>query len=403
MTPADLADVPTDAGVFIGAGAPSDECGPTAASGPVAPLAGRWDRQLLLLGFGGERQQRIRSARLVVVGAGGVGSGVLPALAAAGVGELVVVDHDLVEMSNLHRQTLHTTADLGRAKSASAIEALQPLAAGSVIGVRRRLTATNAAALIAGADLVIDASDSIGVRYALDDAAAVAGVPLVWGSAQGTTGQVGVAWAAAGPRWRDLFPVRGDDDAIAGCAETGVLPGLCATVGGLMASEAVKLLTGLGEPLIGRVLVLDALTGRFREIAYASAEPVEETGTEPEGEAEQPSSPAAPSLVQSTEIDAPALDRLLKAPDNDVQLVDVREEWETRIATLPGSVLIPLGELPQRVDELDRDRPVVTYCHSGVRSARAARFLVEQGFQASSLHGGINAWSAMIDPRVPRY
>lgn len=393
MTLIDLADVPIDAGA------------PTAAPGPVAPLAGRWDRQLALPGFSGEQQRRIRSARVVVVGAGGVGGGVLPALAAAGIGELVVVDHDQVELSNLHRQTLHTTADVGRAKTDSAIEALRPLAAGSVTGVRRRLTPGNATTLIAGADLVIDASDSIGVRYALDDAAAIAGLPLVWGSAQGTTGQVGAAWAAAGPRWHDLFPVRGADDVVAGCAETGVLPGLCATVGGLMASEAIKLLTGLGEPLVGRVLVLDALTGRFREIAYASAGPVEERAADAgsDGEAEQPSSPAAPSLVRSTEIDAPALDRLLKAPDGDVQLVDVREEWETRIATLPGSLLIPLGELPQRVGELDRVRPVVTYCHSGVRSAQAARFLTEQGFQATSLHGGINAWSAMVDPRVPHY
>lgn len=387
---------------------------PVAAPGPVDPLAGRWDRQLALPGFGGEQQQRIRSARVVVVGAGGVGSGVLPALAAAGVGELVIVDHDQVELSNLHRQTLHTTADLGRAKAGSAVDALRPLAAGSVTGVRRRLTAENAAALIAGADLVIDASDSIAARYALDDAAAAAGVPLVWGSAQGTTGQVGVAWAAAGPRWSDLFPVRTGDDDVATCADTGVLPGLCATIGGLMASEAIKVLTGLGDPLLGRVLVLEALTGRFREIAYAAAAAVVESpdpfvhsadasAAEPPADGERPSSPAARSLIRSTEIDAPALDRLLKAPDNDVQLVDVREEWETQIAALPGSLLIPLGELSERVGELDRTRPVVTYCHSGVRSAEAARFLTEQGFQATSLHGGINAWSNMVDPRVPRY
>lgn len=372
-------------------------------------LAGRWDRQVAVPGFGPRQQQRIRTARVVVVGAGGVGSGVLPALAAAGVGELVVVDHDDVEPSNLHRQTLHTTADIGRGKTDSAVDALQPLAAGTVSGVRRRLTDQNAAALIAGADLVIDASDSLAARYALDDAAASAGIPLVWGSAQGTTGHVGVACATAGPRWRDLFPVQPADDATASCAETGVLPGLCAIVGGLLATEAIKLLTGLGEPLIGRVVVVDALTGRTREIPYsadpaasagsaASAAPVDKAG--PAGDAED-QSPAAPEWP--TEIDAPALQRLLQSPDRDVQLVDVREQWEAQIATLPGSVLIPLGELPGRLGELDRDRAVLTYCHSGVRSAEAARLLTAQGFRATSLTGGINAWSNLVDPRVPRY
>ncbi|WP_375399393.1 ThiF family adenylyltransferase [uncultured Amnibacterium sp.] len=382
----------------------------------VRPLAGRWDRQLSVPGFGPRQQQRIRTARIVVVGAGGVGSGVLPALAAAGIGELVVVDHDDVEPSNLHRQTLHTTADVGRGKTDSAVEALRPLAAGTVTGVRRRLTDQNAAALIAGADLVIDASDSLAARYALDDAAASARIPLVWGSAQGTTGYVGVAWTTAGPRWRDLFPVQPADHATPSCSETGVFPGLCATVGGLLATEAIKLLTSLGEPLIGRVLVVDALTGRICEIPYSSdtaasssmiapadatvsPDSADETGTA--GEAEEQDSPAAP--VRPTEIDAPALQRLLQSPDGDVQLVDVREQWEAQIATLPGSVLIPLGELPGRLGELDRERAVVTYCHSGVRSAEAARLLTAQGFQATSLRGGINAWSNMVDPRVPRY
>lgn len=370
------------------------------------PSPGRWDRQLALAGFDAQKQQRIRSARIVVVGAGGVGSAVLPALAAAGVSEIVLVDPDEVELSNLSRQTLYTTRDLGRSKVDSAAAALRPVAAGTVTGVRQRVTGASAAGLISGADLVIDATDSIAARYALDDAAAAAGVPLVWGSAQGTTGQVGVAWASAGPRWRDLFPVQPAEDAAPTCAETGVLLGLCTVVGGLMATEAVKVLTGLGEPLIGRVLVVDALTGRAREIRYGAADAAGSVDADAGAAARDDDAGAAPaprSLVQPTEIDAPSLDRLLRSGDSDVQLIDVREQWEAQIASLPGSLLIPLGELPGRVGELDRSRPVVTYCHSGVRSAEAARFLTEQGFTATSLHGGINAWSNMVDPRVPRY
>lgn len=370
------------------------------------PSPGRWDRQLALAGFDAQKQQRVRSARIVVVGAGGVGSAVLPALAAAGVSEIVLVDPDEVELSNLSRQTLYTTRDLGRSKVDSAVAALRPVAAGTVTGVRQRVTGASAAGLISGADLVIDATDSIAARYALDDAAAAAGVPLVWGSAQGTTGQVGVAWASAGPRWRDLFPVQPAEDAAPTCAETGVLPGLCTVVGGLMAAEAVKVLTGLGEPLIGRVLVVDALTGRAREIRYGAADaagPADAGAGAAARDEDAGAAPAPRSLVQPTEIDAPSLDRLLRSGDSDVQLIDVREQWEAQIASLPGSLLIPLGELPGRIGELDRSRPVVTYCHSGVRSAEAARFLTGQGFTATSLHGGINAWSNMVDPRVPRY
>jgi adenylyltransferase/sulfurtransferase len=362
----------------------------------TSTIGGAWLRQVALPGFGVEGQERLARARVVVAGAGGLGSAVLPVLAAAGVGELVVVDPDVVEASNLHRQTLHTATDLGRAKVESAAEALRALTAGrdgtgAVIPVPAAVDAENAAALVADADLVVDGTDSLEARYALDDAAAAAGVPLVWGSAVGYAGQVGVAWAGHGPRWRDLFPVPPAGDAVDACDVAGVLPSVCTTIGGLMATEALKLLTGVGTPLTGRVLVLDALAGRIREIPYAAADPT-------------PAPEPAPEHAAAEEADLLVTELADRVEDGeDVQLIDVRQPWEAAIAVLPGSRLIPLRELPDRLDELDPRREVVTYCHAGVRSADAAAFLRERGFRARSLAGGIDAWSRVVDPDVPRY
>ncbi|MDQ1512405.1 MAG: sulfur-carrier protein adenylyltransferase/sulfurtransferase [Microbacteriaceae bacterium] len=351
----------------------------------------RFARQAALPGFGTEGQRRLASARVAVVGAGGLGSALLPVLAAAGVGALTVIDGDVVERSNLHRQTLHTEADVGRPKAASALDALVPLApAGTVVrAVETELTADNASAVLAGADLLVDATDSLPTRYLLDDRAEAAGIPLVWGSATGYAGQVGVS-TPSGPRWRDLFPVPPAPDSVETCAIGGVLPSVCTTVGGLMATEVLKLLAGVGRPLAGRVLVVDALSASVREIAYSTADGLENGTRE------------VPMAAEDEDMTVEEVSDLL-ADGGNVQLVDVREPWEAEIASLPGSTLIPLGTLGDRLAELDPDRPVVAYCHAGVRSARAAERLRAAGFRARSMAGGIDRWSRTVDPSVPRY
>jgi adenylyltransferase/sulfurtransferase len=242
---------------------------------------------------------------------------------------------------------------------------------------------------VSAADLVVDATDSLETRYLLDAATEAAGVPLVWGSATGTTGQVGVCLPGS-PRWRDLFPARPADDDVVTCAVGGVLPTLCTTIGGLMATEVLKVLTGLGRPLAGRLLVVDALAPSVREIAFAAADP--ERGKEERPMAE----------IENEDVDVQEVAAVLERGDR-LQLVDVREPWEAEIAALPGATLIPLRSLGDRLGELDPDVPVITYCHHGTRSADAADLLAAAGFRARSMAGGIDRWSRRVDDSVPRY
>ncbi|WP_210506324.1 ThiF family adenylyltransferase [Naasia sp. SYSU D00057] len=367
---------------------------------PSAPDRARFARQITLPGVGLSGQERLASARVLVIGAGGLGSAVLPTLAAAGVGTLGVVDDDVVEVSNLHRQTLHTAADVGRRKVDSAADRLHGIASGAVTTHAVRLTAANAAELVAGYDLLVDGSDNFATRYLANDTARAAGIPLVWGAISQYGGHVGVVLPAEGPDYRDLFPVEPDPSSVLTCAEGGVLPSVCGVVGGLMATEVLKLLAGLGRPLSGRVTSYDALTGRFREVAFR-ADPDRDAAPSP-----LPASASRPQEDRMTAnadgITAPELERLL-ADGEPVQLVDVREPWEAEIAAIPGSQLLPLGSLPSTLDTLDPEVPVIAYCHHGVRSERALHILRSAGLDARHMEGGIDAWSRSVAPETPRY
>lgn len=370
----------------------------------VDPDAARYQRQRILTGFGRDAQQRLADAHVVVIGAGGLGSTVLPALAAAGVGTIAIVDDDTVDASNLHRQTLFTAADVGRPKVDAAADALAALSPETtIIRHAMRFAAGTTFDLLLDADLLIDGSDNLDTRYLANDAAAIRAIPLVWGSALRYSGQVGVAWDERGVDYRDLFPEQPgvDEDT---CEIAGVLPTVCAVTGAMMASEALKLLTGVGEPLIGRVAVYDALSGTTREIAYsrdpAAARP---------GSLEERTALREPDPARS--VTAEQLAKLLAGPTTEgihetpPLLLDVRERPEASFASLPDSVLIPLGELPGRLEELpDHDRSIVVYCHHGVRSARALEVLEKAGFtRARHLTGGLDAWSVKVDPEMPRY
>ena len=364
---------------------------------PVDPASPRFARQRILAGFGPDAQRRLAESHVVVLGAGGLGSAVLPLLAAAGVGTLTVVDDDTVAESNLHRQTLHTDGDIGRGKAESAAEALRRLAPDADIrplGARFEPGATFD--LLLEADLLVDATDNPATRYLANDAAAIRGIPLVWGSALAYAGQVGVAWDEEGVDYRDLFPE--DADAAAGdtCDVVGVLPSVCGVIGAMMATEALKLLTGVGEPLLGRVAAYDALTGRTREIEYRRDPEAPRPGSLEERTAARVDEPGRTITPQELR------DEL--ASDTPPVLIDVRETWESEIDTIPGSLLIPMNAIPEVVTQLDSDAETVLYCHHGVRSARVLKFLEQNGFTAARhLTGGIDAYAVKVDPSLPRY
>ncbi|TYL53904.1 ThiF family adenylyltransferase [Agromyces mariniharenae] len=363
----------------------------------IDPDSPRYARQRVLPGWGTDAQRRLADARVVVLGAGGLGSFVVPSLVAAGVGTVVVVDDDEVDVTNLHRQLLHAPGDLGRLKVESAADAAYDLSPDTdLVPAAIRFDETVADELLAGADLLVEGTDDILTRYAADDAAARAGIPLVWGSAAKFSGQVGVSWDARGVSYRDLFPEPPADAGLS-CEIDGILPTVCTVTGGMMAGEVLKLLTGIGEPLLGRVVVYDGLSGRSREIAYRRAEDAAKRPVEPEPARPAPQ-PAVPGDV------APAALAGELASDAPPLLLDVREPWEAQIATIAGATLIPLPELADRAGELDRAASVVVYCHLGVRSEYAARLLAGSGFaNVRNLVGGIDAWSRTVDPAVARY
>lgn len=349
----------------------------TALVEPVAELSAsaraRFARQIRLAPFGELGQRRLAAARVLVLGAGGIGSPVITALAAAGVGTIGIVDGDVVETSNLPRQTAHADADVGRSKAESAAETARAHGA-DAIAYPVEFGPANADELFSGWNLVVDGFDTFGSRYLASDAAARAGIPHVWGSALGFDGQLSVFWAAApggGVTLRDLHASAPDE--ADSCATVGVLGTVCATIGAAMASEAIKLITGVGEPLIGRVLVHDGLDGSWAELTLnRGAALVEER-----------------AVLVSGSVTAPELRRLIVGAHPPV-IVDLREDDEPRAVPFPGAVRMPMSTFdPARLPDAEL---LVFACATGVRSRTAAESAARAGRVAATLRGGALAW-----------
>jgi sulfur-carrier protein adenylyltransferase/sulfurtransferase len=370
----------------------------------------RYSRHLIMPEVGLEGQQRLKAARVLCVGAGGLGSPLMLYLAAAGVGTLGLVDFDVVDYTNLQRQVIHATPDVGRPKIESAAEklrALNPYVA--LHPFETRLGSDNALDIVRRFDVVVDGTDNFPTRYLVNDACVLSGRPNVYGSVFRFEGQVSVFATREGPCYRCLYPEPPPPGLVPSCAEGGVLGILPGLIGLMQATEAVKLVLGSGEPLVGRLLLVDALGMRFRELAVRKSPDCPVCGPHPTVTALQDyqafcgvRGEEAPPEVQVPEIQVEELKRRLDAGE-DLLLVDVREPHEYRICNL-GGVLIPLSELPRRVHELDSSREMVVHCRTGPRSAKAVAFLRQAGFRkASNLAGGVRAWAERVDPRMPRY
>ena len=385
------------------------------------PERQRYSRHLLLPELGEAGQRRLKRARVLCVGAGGLGSPAALYLAAAGVGTLGLVDFDVVDFSNLQRQIIHATADVGRSKLLSArakIEALNPEV--RVETFESRFSVDNARTLVEAFDVIVDGTDNFPARYLVNDACVLYGRPNAWGSIFRFEGQAAVFAAPGGPCYRCLHPEPPPDGLVPNCAEAGVLGVLPGVIGTIQATEALKLILGIGEPLIGRFLIYDALKMRFRDLKlrkdpdcpicgnHPTITDLRETG--PSCAAEKGDSPlfrgaekGDSPLFQTGEMTAAELKSRIDAGTAPV-ILDVREPFEAAICSLPGARLMPLGELPRRAGELDRHAEIVVHCKSGARSARAVGLLRDQGFtRVVNLTGGILRWINEIDPSLSRY
>jgi molybdopterin/thiamine biosynthesis adenylyltransferase/rhodanese-related sulfurtransferase len=368
----------------------------------------RYARHLTLPEVGLPGQERLRSARVLLVGAGGLGSPAALYLAAAGVGTIGIVDADAVELSNLQRQVLHGQATLGMPKAESTRRRLGDLNPHVRVEAHPvRLTSGNALELLGRYDLTVDGSDNFPTRYLVNDASVLLGKPYVYGSIFRFDGQVSVFAAADGPCYRCLFADPPPPDLVPNCADAGVLGVLPGIVGSLQAAEAIKLILGIGAPLISRLLLLDVLRGRFRELELRRDPSCPACGENPSVreliDYEAFCGVRAEAGPIGAEITADELDRRLSSAGPGIVVLDVREPWEWEIAHIAGSRHFPLGELPERISELDGDAEIVTLCHRGLRSLTAQRLLQGAGFRARSLAGGIDAWAERVDPGMARY
>ncbi len=368
----------------------------------------RYARHLTLPEVGRAGQERLAAARVLLIGAGGLGSPAALYLAAAGVGRLGVIDDDRVDISNLQRQVLHGTASLGQPKVVSAAERIADLNPHVTIDSHQvRLTATNARSLIAGYDLVLDGSDNFPTRYLVNDACVLERVPFVYGSIYRFEGQLSLFGAPGGPCYRCLFAEPPAPELVPSCVDAGVLGVLPGIVGTLQALEAIKWILGIGVSAVGRLLLIDALTLSMREIALRPDPQCVLCGEAPQITTLQdydafcglkPAGGAGVVEISPTELQA----RL--GQSHPPVVIDVREPWEYDLAHLGDAVLLPLGELADRLDDIPRGIPLVTLCHTGGRSRAAASLLSAMGFaDVASLAGGIDAWASELDPTLARY
>lgn len=375
---------------------------------------GRYARHLTIPDVGLEGQRRLKAARVLCIGAGGLGSPVAMYLAAAGIGRIGIVDFDEVDFTNLQRQILHGTSDVGRPKLDSAGDTLREINPEVQLDFyRERFTSETARQIAEPYDLIIDGTDNFQTRYLSNDLAVLTGKPNVYGSIFRFEGQVSVfAPKLGGPCYRCLFPEPPEPGMVPSCAEGGVIGVLPGIVGCLQANEAIKLILGLGESLAGRLVHFDALRFRFREFQLRRDPQCPVCGENPTvtelidydafcGVGRGETSTSETMLPEITVHDLKA--RMEDEADQFV-LVDVREPNEAEICRIPDAILIPLGELADRLHELDRDSDIVIHCKGGVRSAKALELLLDNGFEkASHVAGGITAWSKEIDPSVPTY
>jgi len=377
---------------------------------PTSPA--RYHRQVILPGVGPGGQARLQRARVLVIGMGGLGSPSSLYLAAAGVGTMGIADADVVEESNLHRQILHDTNGLRTNKVDSAhlrLSALNP----DIDLVRHAsgMTPENAVELIEGYDLIVDGTDNFPTRYLINDAAFLTGKPVIYGSIFQFEGQVTVFDRHGGsPCYRCLFPDLPEPGTVPNCAEAGVFGALCGIVGSWQANEALKVILGIGDPLTGRLKVIDTLRGRDSLVRIKRDPGCPLCGEQPsitqirkEAYSAACDGPAAKAAERAMEICVKEAAKLLDATAPP-ELLDVREAYERRICRIGEGLHIPIGELPARASSLPRDRDLLVYCHHGVRSLSAVRFLREKGFpRARSIRGGTDTWSREIDPALPRY
>ncbi|HEX6683253.1 MAG TPA: adenylyltransferase/sulfurtransferase MoeZ [Candidatus Limnocylindrales bacterium] len=374
----------------------------------------RYSRHLIIPDVGVTGQKRLKNAKVLCVGAGGLGSPALMYLAAAGVGTLGIVEFDTVDESNLQRQIIHGQSDIGRSKAESAaasIREINPYV--NVVIHNTALDRDNVKEIFAQYDLIVDGTDNFATRYLVNDAAVLLKKPYVWGSIYRFDGQASVFWAEHGPCYRCLYPEPPPPGMVPSCAEGGVLGVLCASIGSIQVTEAIKLLTGVGEPLVGGLMVYDALEMTYRKIKVRKDPQCALCGEAPtvtdlledyEDFCGNVSEEAASATVGST-ITAAELKEWQDA-GKDVFLVDVREPAEFEIVRIPGSVLIPKGDIisGEALSRMPQDKQIVLHCKSGVRSAEALAALKSAGFKdAVHVQGGVLGWIKTVDPSLPVY
>ncbi|MGW7535594.1 adenylyltransferase/sulfurtransferase MoeZ [Amycolatopsis sp. NPDC054798] len=371
----------------------------------------RYSRHLIIPDVGVVGQKRLKNAKVLVIGAGGLGSPALLYLAAAGVGTLGIIDFDVVDESNLQRQVIHGQSDLGKLKAASAQESIAEINPLVKVHLHTdRLESANALEIFSQYDLILDGTDNFATRYLVNDAAVLAGKPYVWGSIFRFEGQVSVFWEDApngkGLNYRDLYPEPPPPGMVPSCSEGGVLGVLCASIGSIMVTEAIKLITGIGEPLLGRLISYDALEMKYREVKIRKDPETPKITELIDYEAfcgvvsDEAASAASGSTLTPAELKAKF------DSGEDFALIDVREPHEYEIVNIKGATLIPKDRIlsGEALAELPQDKPIVLHCKSGARSAEALAALHAAGFKdATHLGGGVLAWARQIDPSLPTY